>query len=139
MVWAVGLVAFIVVVALAVSVGLKVRQRSASGNQTESETDVATASRPPEIPMIGLDSALARATDRSGRPMSEHIDSETQHVDEFRVPDDTGPLLRRALDHIGLPGGTKPDEEQPGDTRPRDTQPGEPGDSSADAPPTDTD
>lgn len=51
-------------------------------------------------PMTGLESALSQVTDRSGRPIKEHLDAETGHVDELRVVDDTGPLLRRALDHV---------------------------------------
>ena len=49
-------------------------------------------------PMTGLESALAQVKDRSGRPIGERIEAE--HVDDLRVPDDTGPLLRRALDHV---------------------------------------
>ncbi|NNE12246.1 MAG: hypothetical protein HKN41_08385 [Ilumatobacter sp.] len=51
-----------------------------------------------ETPMTGLESALAQVKDRSGRPIGERIEAE--HVDDLRVPDDTGPLLRRALDHV---------------------------------------
>jgi len=50
--------------------------------------------------MTGLESALAQVTDRDGRPIGERIEAESGHVDELRVPDDTGPLLRRALDHV---------------------------------------
>lgn len=50
--------------------------------------------------MTGLESALNDVTDRSGRSMREHIDAEADHVDRLRVQDDTGPLLRRALDHV---------------------------------------
>ena len=53
--------------------------------------------------MTGLESALAEVTDRDGRPIGERIDAETQHVDDLRIPDDTGPLLRRALDHVEHP------------------------------------
>ncbi|MEO6652766.1 MAG: hypothetical protein ABIP17_08945 [Ilumatobacteraceae bacterium] len=56
--------------------------------------------RPADVPMTGLESALAAVTDREGRPIRDRIDAESGHVDELRVPDDTGPLLRRALDHV---------------------------------------
>ena len=56
--------------------------------------------RAADIPMTGLESALSQVTDRDGRPIRDRIDAETGHVDELRVPDDTGPLLRRALDHV---------------------------------------
>ena len=55
--------------------------------------------------MNGLDSALAQVTDSTGRPIRDRIDAETEHVDELRVVDDTGPLLRRALDHVVKPPG----------------------------------
>ena len=64
--------------------------------------------RPPEEPMTGLESALAQVTDRDGKPIRERIDAEAGHVDELRVPDDTGPLLRRALDHVS-PGDAAAD------------------------------
>jgi hypothetical protein len=55
-------------------------------------------------PMTGLESALEQVIDRSGRPMRDRLDDESDHVDGLRVPDDTGPLLRRALDHVARPG-----------------------------------
>jgi hypothetical protein len=59
------------------------------------------APEPP--PMIDLESALDKATDRSGLPIRDRIDAEAGIVDELRVPDDTGPLLRRALDNVVRP------------------------------------
>lgn len=50
--------------------------------------------------MTDLESALARVTDRDGRPIREKIDAESVHVDPLRDPEDTGPLLRRALDSV---------------------------------------
>jgi hypothetical protein len=32
--------------------------------------------------------------------MRDRLDAESAHVEELRVTDDTGPLLRRALDHV---------------------------------------
>ena len=54
------------------------------------------------------ESALAQVTDRDGKPIRDRIDAEAGHVDELRVPDDTGPLLRRALDHVA-PGDAAAD------------------------------
>lgn len=50
--------------------------------------------------MTDLESALAQVTDRDGRPIRERIDAESVHVDPLRDPDDTSPLLRRALDSV---------------------------------------
>lgn len=50
--------------------------------------------------MTDLESALAKVTDRDGRPIREKIDAESIHVDPLRDPNDTGPLLRRALDSV---------------------------------------
>lgn len=55
---------------------------------------------PDPAPMTDLESALSSVMDRSGRPIREKIDAEASHVDELRDPDDTGPLLRRALDSV---------------------------------------
>ena len=86
----------------AVLVVVAMRRRSATA--VPSAPVVAAATGPADEPMVGLESALSRVTDRSGRPIREHIDAEQQHVDDLRVPDDTGPLLRRALDHVAPPG-----------------------------------
>jgi hypothetical protein len=66
--------------------------------------------QPEDRPMTDLESALATATDRSGRPMRDVIEAEAAHVDDLRVPDDTGPLLRRALDSVARP---EPGDDQP--------------------------
>ena len=50
-------------------------------------------------PMTGLEAALDQATDRSGRKMREKIEGTTA-IDDLRVPEDTGPILRRALDQV---------------------------------------
>lgn len=103
-------IAIVVLVVLLAAVGviLLVRQRRSRGDSAEPELAPAAADDGP-APMTGLESALAQVTDRSGRPIREAIDAEAGHVDELRVPDDTGPLLRRALDHVAPPG------EQTGD------------------------
>ncbi len=89
--------------------------------------------------MNDLESALASVTDRTGHPIQERIDAETGHIDELRVTDDTGPLLRRALDHVAHPsahGATgqqaaAPDAEGPTGQGPVDTP--------NDSPPNDSD
>ncbi len=127
MVWVIGL-GVLIVVALVVVV---LRRRSTAA-ATASTTPVDAP--PVDEPMTGLESALAQVTGRDGRPIREHIDAETQHVDDLRVPDDTGPLLRRALDHVAQPGVA-----QPGVAQPRVAQPGAPADELADTAPGDTD
>ena len=106
-VWVIGVAVLTVVVALVVLVVLALRRRSSVGATTADTTDAAPP--PAAVPMTGLESALAQVTDRTGRPIREHIDAETQHVDDLRVPDDTGPLLRRALDHVEQPGPSAAD------------------------------
>lgn len=83
--------------AAAVAIGRR-RGRADAG----STTDAPAAVRDERVdePMTGLESALAKVTGRDGRPIGEKIDAEAQHVDDLRVADDTGPLLRRALDHV---------------------------------------
>lgn len=68
--------------------------------------------RPADVPMTGLESALSAVTDREGRPIRDRIAAESGHVDEFRVPDDTGPLLRRALDHVVHEPSRPPDPQR---------------------------
>lgn len=81
-----------VVVAAVVAAVLLARHRGAA-NEVPRQ-------RPTFEPMTGLESALNQVTDRDGRSLKEHLDAEASHIDEFRIPDDTGPLLRRALDHV---------------------------------------
>lgn len=88
------IVAAIVVVAAVVAIIVLAGRRRA----TPEGVRPTPVSAPP--PMTGLETALEQATDRSGRPIREAIDAETGHVDDLRVPDDTGPLLRRVLDHV---------------------------------------
>ena len=53
-------------------------------------------------PMTGLEVALDQVTDRSGRNMRDKIETGTA-IDDLIVPDDTGPILRRALDNVEHP------------------------------------
>ncbi len=100
-----------IVVALILVVGvvafLLSRRRAAIGPPAATSAPPAKV-RPPDEPMTGLESALAQVTDRNGKPIRDRIEAEAGHVDELRVPDDTSPLLRRALDHVA-PGQTAPD------------------------------
>lgn len=87
--------------------------------------------------MTGLEDALASVTDRSGTSMRDRLDAESAHVDPLRVSDDTGPLLRRALDHVApddardqianadeRPADERPIDVEPVDERPTDDEPG---------------
>jgi hypothetical protein len=87
----------VVIVAVVVAVLLARRGSNQVAPQT---TEPPTPARPEVAPMSGLETALAQVTDRSGRPIGESIDAEASHVDDLRIPDDTGPVLRRALDHV---------------------------------------
>lgn len=94
----------LVIVIVAVAVVIVILVLVARNRSTDSADPVALPApdrvRAADIPMTGLESALSQVTDRAGRPIRDRIDAETGHVDELRVPDDTGPLLRRALDHV---------------------------------------
>lgn len=110
-------IAIIVIAAAAViavvAAALLLRRRRRSVPATADPTSSPRTPAPPARPMNGLESALAQVTDRDGRPIKERIDAESAHVDPLRDPDDTGPLLRRALDsvvhHEGDPAGGQPD------------------------------
>jgi hypothetical protein len=95
-----GLVA-VVVLAAAVVVVAVVNGRRRAGASSAGADDAPPV--PVVAPMTGLESALAQVTDRDGRPIRDRIDAEAGHVDDLRVPDDTGPVLRRALDHVEHP------------------------------------
>ena len=58
-------------------------------------------------PMTGLEVALDQVTDRSGKNMLEKIETDTA-IDDLIVPDDTGPMLRRALDSVEHPEPAPP-------------------------------
>lgn len=95
-------VPILIVVAVLVvgAVVLAIRRRS-STNAVLPRPDVRTkASIPEPPPMNDLESALSEVTDSTGRPIGERIDAEAAIVDDLKVPDDTGPLLRRALDNV---------------------------------------
>jgi hypothetical protein len=62
----------------------------------------------PAAPMMGLESALDQVMDRSGRKMRENLEAEAAIVDDLKTPDDTGPILRRALDRVERPAEQPP-------------------------------
>lgn len=97
-VWVIGLVLAVVVVTGVVVFVTRRRIRNLTPTSTPSAAPAVDTAD--ETAMTGLEAALAQVTGRDGRPIAEHIDAESQHVDDLRVPDDTGPLLRRALDHV---------------------------------------
>ncbi|MEO6571389.1 MAG: hypothetical protein ABIO83_07560 [Ilumatobacteraceae bacterium] len=110
------LIAVIVVVAvLAIAAGtvLVTRRRRAVAVARDADSAPERVTRGVVAPMTGLESALAHVTDRSGRPIGERIDAESQHVDELRVPDDTGPVLRRALDSVAPTSAPTPPADRP--------------------------
>jgi flagellar basal body-associated protein FliL len=116
------LILILIVIALVVVIGavFAMRRKPASPSTARSapEVDARTPVVPEPPPMSDLESALSQVTDSTGRPIKDHIDAETDHVDELRVPDDTGPLLRRALDHVAKPADDEaqtPDPDNAGD------------------------
>lgn len=94
------MIAGVVVLAVVVAAVVLLRRRSGGGGREETTAVSAPAERHEPAPMTGLEAALAQVTDRDGRPIGEHIDAEAPRVDDLRVPDDTGPVLRRALDRV---------------------------------------
>jgi hypothetical protein len=96
----VGWIIVVVIVAVAGVVGWVLRSRSRKARAAAAQPEPARASRVTDAtPMTGLEVALDQATDRSGRNMRDKIESGTA-IDDLIVPDDTGPILRRALDHV---------------------------------------
>lgn len=96
----VAIAAVIVVIALVTALILhRHRVRTAPGRAGDADT---------EPPMTDLERALTQVTDRHGRPIGEAIDAEADHVAELRLPDDTGPVLQRALDEVAPPPAARP-------------------------------
>jgi hypothetical protein len=91
-------IVIVVVVLAVVGVALGLRRRSRIAQEP---TAPPRPPRPEPAPMTGLEDALAQVTDRSGTSMRDRLDAESDHVEQFRVTNDTGPLLRRALDQVG--------------------------------------
>lgn len=109
---AIAIVLVVAVVAVVAGVLVSRRKRAPA-------VPAAPLAPPGPPPMSDLESALSQVTDRAGRPIRDAIDAEAGHVDDLRVPDDTGPLLRRALDHVARPDEAQPPqpvEPEPGST-----------------------
>ncbi|HZB42684.1 MAG TPA: hypothetical protein VE487_17055 [Ilumatobacter sp.] len=98
-----GWVVIGVIVALVGVAGWMFWSRSQTARAAASEPSPERASRVSDAtPMTGLEVALDQVTDRSGRNMRDKIESGTA-IDALIVPDDTGPILRRALDNVEHP------------------------------------
>lgn len=100
-----GYVVVVAVVVLAAVIGWALWRRSKA---QQPSPEPARATRVADAaPMTGLEAALDQVTDRSGRKMREKIEGTTA-IDDLRVPEDTGPILRRALDQVehAEPDGT---------------------------------
>jgi len=95
-----GIAGVVVLAIVALAVLLLRRRARANGSEPAEAPPAPPTARPEPEPMTGLEAALAQVTDRDGRPIGEHIDAEAPLVDELRTPDDTGPVLRRALDRV---------------------------------------
>lgn len=93
-------IVLLIVLAIVGVAAFLLRRRASQAPAQPVAAPVAPVEPDSNPPMTGLESALAQVTDRDGRPIGERIEEESQHVDDLRVPDDTGPLLRRALDHV---------------------------------------
>jgi hypothetical protein len=66
--------------------------------------------------MLDLESALDTVTDRSGRNIRQRMEA-VSPLDDLQVTDDTGPVLRRALDHVvAVSAQSRPAPAQPADT-----------------------
>ena len=98
---AVGWIIVVVIVAVLVVAAWALWSRSRKAPEAAAATPaperVSRVTDP--TPMTGLEVALDQVTDRSGRNMRDKIETGTA-IDDLIVPDDTGPLLRRALDHV---------------------------------------
>jgi hypothetical protein len=116
------LIPILIVVVLAIVAGALIMSRRTAPVAVEQVAPDASPrqSFPAPPPMNDLEAALSKVTDSAGRPIRDRIDAETDHVDELRVPDDTGPLLRRALDHVVTPATTDAADEALGPDDPAD-------------------
>lgn len=99
------LIVILVVLAAAGGAGLAVLKQRAQRGGGEAPFPVSAApSVPVPPPMTDLEAALDQVADRSGKTLRDKLEAESAVVDDLRVPDDTGPLLRRALDRVAQPG-----------------------------------
>ena len=119
--WIVAVVvAVIVVVAAVLAWARRSRSRKPSTAAPAAPERVSRVTDP--TPMTGLEVALDQVTDRAGRNMRDKIETSTA-IDDLIVPDDTGPLLRRALDNVEQ---TEPAASASGEDRPSEAADAEP-------------
>jgi hypothetical protein len=95
----VGWVVVVVIVAVVGVAGWWLWSRSRRRGAVPEPTPARVSRVTDPTPMTGLEVALDQVTDRSGRRMRDKIEGSTE-IDALIVPDDTGPILRRALDNV---------------------------------------
>lgn len=93
-----------VIIAVVAALAVLLTRRRQAPEPPAPSADASRSSIAPPAPMTGLESALDQVTDRSGRKLRDKLEDEAAIVDDLRIPDDTGPLLRRALDRVEQPG-----------------------------------
>jgi hypothetical protein len=91
-------VAVLVLLVVGVAVVLTRKRREPTAPPLDADRSRSTIA--PPAPMTGLESALDQVTDRTGTKLRQKLEAEAAVVDDLCVPDDTGPLLRRALDRV---------------------------------------
>lgn len=125
----IAIIAVVVVVAIVVGVVVMRRRTASAPAPTPDPPTTPRTPRPDPAPMTGLEDALNKATDRTGSTMADRLDAEQDHVDQLRQTDDTGPLLRRALDSVDrgqdtpAEGNTAPAAEGAADSTPGTDEP----------------
>ena len=103
-----GWLIIVVIVAVVVVVGWLLWARSRRAAAPKSPPTPERVSRVTDTaPMTGLEVALDQVTDSSGRKMRDNIEAGTA-IDDLIVPEDTGPILRRALDNVEHPEPVPP-------------------------------
>ena len=120
------IVIIVVVVVLAIVVGVVLMRRKGGSDDAPAPAPTPTprVPRPEPAPMTGLEEALNKATDRTGHTMADRLDAENDHVDQLRETDDTGPLLRRALDSVDRSHDTAAADATAADASPDEDPPG---------------
>ena len=111
--WIIAVVIVAVVVVLAWVLWSRSRKAPAAATPAPAPERVSRVTDP--TPMTGLEVALDQVTDRSGRNMRDKIETDTA-IDDLIVPDDTGPILRRALDNVEQPADAPGAEPAGGET-----------------------
>ena len=93
--WILAVIALVLIVA-----GLVAWRLRSGGSRTAAEMPPPVALGAEPAPMSDLEAALDAVADSSGRSMRDEIEAQSEQVDRLRDDDDTGPLLRRALDSV---------------------------------------